>query len=58
VNVLQETAVRLQLRSPTASGSVSRVSLEDLPSFTQNVMQTRCPSMGDKMKREVEEELA
>jgi hypothetical protein len=55
-----ETAVRLKERSPKASRSISRFSVADLPSFTQNVMQTRCsilPFIADKMKHEVEKAL-
>jgi hypothetical protein len=43
--------------SPKASRSISRVSVADLQSFMQNLMQTRCsilPSIADKTKHEVE----
>jgi hypothetical protein len=55
-----KTAVRLKEYSPKASRSISRVSVADLPSFTQNLMQTHCsilPSIADKMKHEVEKAL-
>jgi hypothetical protein len=48
-----KTAVRLR----KAPRSISRVSVVDLPSFTQNFMQTHCsvlPSIADKTKHEVE----
>jgi hypothetical protein len=51
------TAVQLKECSPKASQSISRVLVADLPSFTQNLMQTRCsivPSIADKTKHEVE----
>jgi hypothetical protein len=56
-----KTAVRLKECSPRASQSISRILVADLPSFTQNSMQTRCsilPSLTDKMKHEVEKALA
>jgi hypothetical protein len=37
-----KTALRLKECSPKASRSISRVSVADLPSFTQNLVQTRC----------------
>jgi hypothetical protein len=52
-----ETAVRLKESSPKASLSISRVSVADLPSFTQTWFQTHCsilPSIADKTKYEVE----
>jgi hypothetical protein len=52
-----KTAVRLNECSPKASQSISRVSVADLPRFTQNLMQTRClilPSITDKRKYEAE----
>jgi hypothetical protein len=53
-------AVRLKECSPEASRSITRVSVVDLPSFTQNLMQTRIailPSIADKMKHKVEKAL-
>jgi hypothetical protein len=55
-----ETASRLKECSPKASRSISKVSVADLPSFTQNLMQTRCSillSIADKMKHETEKAL-
>jgi hypothetical protein len=55
-----KTAVQLKECSPKASQSISRVSVADVPSFTQNLMQTRClilPSIADKTKHEVAEAL-
>jgi hypothetical protein len=52
-----KTTVRLKECSPKASQSISRVLVVDLPSFTQNWMQTHCsilPSIAEKTKREVE----
>jgi hypothetical protein len=52
-----KTAVVLKECSQKASQSISRVSLADLPSFMQNLMQTRCsilPSIADKTKHVVE----
>jgi hypothetical protein len=49
-------AVWLKQCSPKASQSISGVLVEDLPSFTQNLMQTSClilPSIADKTKQEV-----
>jgi hypothetical protein len=43
-----------------ASRSISRISVADLPSFIQNLMQTHCmilPSITDRMKHEVEKAL-
>jgi hypothetical protein len=40
--------------------SISRVSVANFPSFTQNLMQTRCsilPSIADRTKYEVEKAL-
>jgi hypothetical protein len=51
------TAVRLKECSPKASRTFSRVSVADLLSFTQNLMQTHCsvlPSIANKMKHKVE----
>jgi hypothetical protein len=45
---------------PKASQSISRVSVADLPSFMQNLMQTCCltmPFIADKTKREAEKAL-
>jgi hypothetical protein len=44
---------------PKASQSISRVSVVDLPSFMQNLMQTRSilPSIAEKTKHEVEKAL-
>jgi hypothetical protein len=55
-----KTAVRLKECYPKASQSISKVSVADLPSFTQNMKQTRClilPSIADRMKHEVEKSL-
>jgi hypothetical protein len=55
-----EIAVRFKECSPKASRSISRVSVADLPSFTQNLMQAHCsilPSNADKTKHEVEKAL-
>jgi hypothetical protein len=52
-----KTAVRLEESSPKAPRSISRVSVADLSSVTQNLMQTCClilPSIADKTKHEVE----
>jgi hypothetical protein len=52
-----KTAIWLKEYSPKASQSISRVSVADLPSFTQNLMQTRCsifPSIADKTRHEAE----
>jgi hypothetical protein len=54
-----KTTVQLKERSPKASRSISRVSVVDLASFTQNLMQTRCsilPSNADKTKHKVEKQ--
>jgi hypothetical protein len=56
MNVIQKTAVRLKKCSAKASQSISRVSVADLPSFTQNLMQLHCsilPSIADKTKHEI-----
>jgi hypothetical protein len=55
-----KTAVRLKECYPKASWSISTVSVADLLSFTQNLMQTHCsilPSIADKTKHEVEKTL-
>jgi hypothetical protein len=55
-----KTAFWLKECSLKASRSISRVLVVDLPSFTQNSMQTRCyilPSISDKTKHEVEKAL-
>jgi hypothetical protein len=55
-----ETAVRLKECSPKASRSIARVPVADLPSFSQNSMQTHClilPYVADKTKHEVERDL-
>jgi hypothetical protein len=55
-----KTAVWLKECSPKASRSTVRVSVANLPSFTQNLMQTRCsilPSITDKTKHEAEKAL-
>jgi hypothetical protein len=55
-----KTAVRHKERSLKASQSISRVSVADLPSFTQNLMQMCCsilPSIADKTKHELEKAL-
>jgi hypothetical protein len=52
-----KTAVCLKECSPKASRSISRVSVADLPSVMQNLLQAHCsilPSITDKMKHEVE----
>jgi hypothetical protein len=52
-----KTAVRIKEYSPKASQSISRISVADLPSFMQNLMQTGCSilsSIGDKTKHEVD----
>jgi hypothetical protein len=51
---------RLKECSPKASRSISRVSVADLPSFTQNLMQTHRSillSIADKRKHEAEKAL-
>jgi hypothetical protein len=51
-----KTDVRLKECSPKASGSISGVSVADLVSFMQNLMQAHCsilPSIADKIKHEV-----
>jgi hypothetical protein len=60
MNIIKKTAVRLKECSPKASRSISRVSVADLPSFMQNLMQTRCsilPAIADKTKQVVEKAL-
>jgi hypothetical protein len=60
VNAIQKTAVRLKEYSRKASRSISWVSVADLPSFMQNLMQTRCSilqSIADKTKQEVEKSI-
>jgi hypothetical protein len=55
-----KTTVQLKERSSKASQSISMVLVVDLPSFMQNLMQTRClilPSIADKSKGEVEKAL-
>jgi hypothetical protein len=55
-----KASVRLKECSPKASRSISWVSVADLPSFTQNLMQTHCstlPSTAAKGKHEVEKAL-
>jgi hypothetical protein len=55
-----KTTIRLKERSQKASRSISRVSVADLPSFTQNLMETCClilPSIADKMKHEAKKAL-
>jgi hypothetical protein len=55
-----KTAVWIKECYPKASQSISRVSVSDLSSFVQNLMQTRCyilPSIADKPKYEVENAL-
>jgi hypothetical protein len=55
-----KTTIRLKKCSQEASESISRVSVADLPSVTQNLMQTHCsilPSIADKTKHEVEKAL-
>jgi hypothetical protein len=49
-----ETYVWLKECSPKASRSIPKVSVADLPAFTQSLMQTRCSilaSIADKTKR-------
>jgi hypothetical protein len=51
-----KTAVQLEECSQKASRIISRVSVANLPSFRQNLMQTHCsilPSIADKTKQEV-----
>jgi hypothetical protein len=51
-----KTTVWLKECSPKASQSISRISVADLPSFTQNLMQVRysiLPCTTDKMKHDV-----
>jgi hypothetical protein len=48
-----KTAVQLKECYPKATRSISRVSVADLPSFMQNLMQTHClilPSIAERMK--------
>jgi hypothetical protein len=55
-----KTAVQLKECSPKASRSISRVSVADLLSFTQNLMHTRCsilPSIADKTKHKLQKAL-
>jgi hypothetical protein len=55
-----KTAVRLKERYPKASRSISGVSVADLLSFAQNLIQSCCsilPSIADEMKHEVEKAL-
>jgi hypothetical protein len=55
-----KTTIKLKECSSKASQSIFMVSVPDLPSFTQNLMQTSCsvfPSIADKMKHEVEKAL-
>jgi hypothetical protein len=55
-----KTAVRLKEYSPKASRSIPRVSVADLLSSTQKLMQTRClilPFIEDKIKYEVQKAL-
>jgi hypothetical protein len=55
-----KTAVWLKECSPKASQSISRVSVADLPSSTQNLMRTHCsvlPSIAAKGKHEVKKAL-
>jgi hypothetical protein len=52
-----KTTAKLKECSPKASRSISRISVTDFPSLTQDLMQARCsilPSIADKMKHEVE----
>jgi hypothetical protein len=54
------STIQLKECSPEASQSISRVLVVDLPSFTQNLMQTCCsilPSIAAKGKQEVEKAL-
>jgi hypothetical protein len=51
-----KTTVWLKECPLKASQGMSRLSVVDLPSFTQNLMQTHCsilPSIADKMKHKV-----
>jgi hypothetical protein len=55
-----KTAIRLKECSPKTSRSISRVLVANLPSFTQNLIQTLCsilPPIADKTKNEVENAL-
>jgi hypothetical protein len=55
-----KTTVQRKECSPKASCSISRVLVADLPSFTQNFMQTCCsilPSITDKTKHKVKKAL-
>jgi hypothetical protein len=55
-----KTDVRLKECSPKASRSIESGSVADLPSLTQNFMQTRCsifPSIAEKAEHEVEKAL-
>jgi hypothetical protein len=55
-----KTAIWFKECSPKASQRISRVSIADLLSFTQNLMQTHCwilPSIVDKTKHKVEKAL-
>jgi hypothetical protein len=55
-----KTVIWLEECSLKASRSISRVSVADLQSFTQNLMQTCCPtlpSIADKTKQEVDKAL-
>jgi hypothetical protein len=55
-----KTTVQLTECSPKGSQSISSVSVEDLLSFTHNLMLTHClilPSIADKMKHEVKKAL-
>jgi hypothetical protein len=55
-----EIAVRLKECSPKASRNISRVLIADLPSLTQNLMQTHClilPTVVDKTEHKVEKTL-
>jgi hypothetical protein len=45
-----KTAVRLKECSPKASQRISTVAVLDLPSFTQNMMQTRCSILPSQTK--------
>jgi hypothetical protein len=52
-----KTALHLKEYSTKASRSITRGSVTDLSSFTQNLMQAHCAilsSIADKMKHEVE----
>jgi hypothetical protein len=49
-----KTGVLLKECSPNASQSISRVSVADFPSFTQNLMKTLCsilPTIANKTKQ-------